>query len=159
MRSVKRFSLVTVCFVALISPAVAGPYADDLAKCLVASTTSADKKTLLQWIFATASLHPDVKWMSTVADKQRAGLNRDSTALAERLLTRSCVKQAQQAVTFEGQSAIEGSFMVLGQVAGRELFSSPAVAIGLAEVGKPFEKDRAETASVRSGKATTSSSK
>jgi len=50
----------------LASPAVAGPYSDDLAKCLVRSTTPEDKTLLVQWMFATMALqrelfaHPDV---------------------------------------------------------------------------------------------------
>ena len=35
-------------------PALAGPYSDDLTKCLVRSTTNADRNALVKWMFATA---------------------------------------------------------------------------------------------------------
>src|SRR5262249_28277691 len=53
---------------ALARSATAGPYADDMAKCFVAATTSQDKTTLVQWMFAASSLHPAVKAMTTVSD-------------------------------------------------------------------------------------------
>jgi hypothetical protein len=37
------------------SMAAAGPYSDDLAKCLVKSTTKEDRVSLIRWLFAAAS--------------------------------------------------------------------------------------------------------
>jgi hypothetical protein len=110
----------------------AGPYTDDLSKCLVRSTSAADKSVLVQWIFATMALHPDVKWLTSASGAQRADLNKKAGALFQRLLTGSCLSEARQALQFEGQSALEASFSVLGQVAARELFTNPEVAAGMA---------------------------
>ena len=125
------------------SPALAaGPYTDELSKCLVRSTTAADKTLLVQWMFATASLHPEVKWMAKVSDAERTDLIKKAAALFGKLLTESCVSETRQAWKYEGQSTIESSFAVLGQVATRELFAHPRVAEGLSELGKHFDGEK-----------------
>ena len=119
------------------APAVAaGPYTDELSKCLVRSTTDADKTLLVQWMFSTAALHPDVRWMANVDDGKRAEVNKKTAAMFQRLLTQACVAEAREAVKYEGASTLETGFNVLGQVAGRELFANPSVANGLAELDK-----------------------
>ncbi len=114
----------------------AGPYADDLAKCLVSATTARDKTDLVRWIFANAALHPEVRSISAVTPEQRMDINRLNGALLERLLTDSCRRQLQDAVKYEGQRTIELSFQVLGQVAMRELMSDAAVGRGFAEMDR-----------------------
>ena len=126
---------VALCGV-LVAPALAGPYGDTLAKCLVKSTTVADKSTLVQWMFVTVALHPDVRRLSAASDAQRDELNMKTAKLFEGLLTDSCIAETREALRYEGESTIESSFSVLGQVASRELFANPAVASGLAEFGK-----------------------
>ncbi len=122
--------------------AAAGPYTDELSKCLVRTTTSTEKTLLVKWMFATMALHPDVKGLASVSDERRAELNKSTARLFEDLLTKGCVSQTREALKYEGQSAIEASFSVLGQVASRELFANPKVAGGLAEFGKYFDSER-----------------
>ena len=51
--------------------AMAGTYGDTLTKCLVERTTPADKTLLVQWIFSTIAVHPDVSsMMSMNADRR-----------------------------------------------------------------------------------------
>jgi hypothetical protein len=119
-----------------VAPAQAGPYADDLTKCLVRSTTGADKNALVKWMFATAALHPEVRSIASVSDAQREELNRSTARLFEKLLTESCGAEAREAVKYEGATTLEGSFNVLGQVAARALFTDPTVADGLMALGK-----------------------
>lgn len=116
--------------------AEAGPYGDDLGKCLVNSTTSTDKRALVKWMFATAALHPDFKLITAVSTQQYDALNKAVGTLFDRLLTKTCRQQAQQAVKFEGDSTIESSFQILGQAAARELFAYPSVAAGMADMTK-----------------------
>ena len=119
-----------------LTDAEAGPYGDDLGKCLVNSTTSTDKRALVKWMFATAALHPEVKPIAAVSTQQRDAFNKTIGTLFDRLLTKTCRQQAQQAVKFEGESTIESSFRILGQVAARELFAYPSVAVGMADMTK-----------------------
>jgi hypothetical protein len=122
------------------TPAVAGPYSDDLAKCLVKSTTDSDKTLLMKWMFAGASLHPEVKDIGTVTDAQRDALNRSTASMVQRLLTVSCRQPFQDAVKYEGPAVLQSSFQVLGQVAGTGLFSHPSVAGFMGEFTKYLDK-------------------
>jgi len=105
----------------------AGIYGDEMAKCLVSSTTTQDRSVLVKWIFAAAASNPEVKSMVSVTDNQRNKLNKSIAELFERLLTDSCRKETQAAYKYEGKATISSSFNLLGQVAGRELFSDPNV--------------------------------
>ena len=124
----------------------AAPYTDELSKCLVKSTSDADRTLLVQWMFAMASLHPAVKSMSAMSEAQRTEITRGTAGVMEHLLTVSCRTETQQALKYEGTSAIEASFNVLGQVAGRELFSNPQVAAGLADLGKFVDEKKLKEA-------------
>ncbi|MGZ7039863.1 MAG: hypothetical protein ACXVJO_16930, partial [Thermoanaerobaculia bacterium] len=115
---------------------------DALSKCLVTSTSSADKTALVRWMFATMSLHPDVQALSSVTAVQRAEINKNTARLFERLLTDSCASETKEAVKYEGPSTIESAFSVLGQVATREMFTNPKVAAGLEELGKNFDEEK-----------------
>ena len=106
------FSLAT-------SAANAGVYGDDMAKCLVRSTTTQDRSVLVKWIFAAAASNPEVKSMVSVTERQREKLNKSIAKLFERLLTDSCRHETQAAYKYEGKSTISSSFNLLGQVAGR----------------------------------------
>ena len=126
-----RRSILIVAFLAisgLMSTAAnAGIYGDDMAKCLVSSTTTQDRSVLVKWIFAAAASNPEVKSMVSVTERQRDKLNKSIAKLFERLLTDSCRKETQAAYKYEGKATISSSFNLLGQVAGRELFSDPNV--------------------------------
>lgn len=144
----KHHVLVAAAALAVAVPfapsALAGPYTDDLSKCLVAKTTSDDKNRLMAWVFAAIALNPSVAPMASVTPAQRTAINADMARLFEALMTDTCRGEAQAAVKYEGKSAIEASFTVLGQVAGRELFASPAVAQGLAELDSLIDKKKME---------------
>lgn len=124
--------------------ALAGPYSDDLAKCLVRSTTDADKTYLVKWMFAAVALHPQVRSIASISDTQRDDLNKNVAQLFVRLLTESCRSETQEAGKYEGAAALQGSFQLLGQVAAARLFSDPAVARGLAELENHVDKQELE---------------
>lgn len=135
-------SMIFMFTVLTTMPAQAGPYGDDMAKCLVQSTTSADRTSLVQWIFAAAAAHPDVKTLVSVSQKQRDQLNKTTAKLFEKLLTASCRKETQAAVKYEGRQTIETSFNVLGQVAGRELFTDPDVTSSVAGLARYVDRTK-----------------
>jgi hypothetical protein len=135
MQTIRKSAvLLTLLAACATTPSWAGPYSDDLAKCLVRSTTSKDKTVLVQWMFAMASLNSDVKQLSAVTTAQRTELHRRFADMVQILLTKSCLKETRDAVQYEGPSTLETSFNVLGQVAGRELFADPNVAGGMKEL-------------------------
>lgn len=133
-------------FLTLPGLAAAGPYADDMAKCLVRSTSAGDKSALVKWMFGAMALHPDVAAMASVSPQQRKALDQDFVRLFDHLLTKACVKETREALKYEGSSTIESSFSVLGQVAARELFAHPAVVAGMAEMNKLMDIEKLKKA-------------
>ena len=124
----------------------AGPYSDDLAKCLVESTTATDKNALVKWMFAMAALHPAVKSIASITEAERTQSSRSTAQLFERLLTESCRTQTRQAVKYEGAAALQTGFEMLGQVAARELFADPNVARGLADLENHIDSQKMKQA-------------
>lgn len=114
--------------------ASAGVYTDQLSKCLVESTSVKDRNQLVRWMFSAASKHHAVMEIVKVTPEMLEQSNKDMGELMNRLLTESCKTETAQALKFEGQATMEASFSVLGQVAGREMFSNPEVAAGMASL-------------------------
>ena len=93
-------------------------------------------------MFAIMSLHPDVKDMSLITDKQHEEINKDTANIFTMLLTDKCKEQAKKAIKYEGQTALESSFKVLGQVAMMELVSNPEVKAGSAAFTKYIDEEK-----------------
>jgi hypothetical protein len=123
----------------------AGPYADDLSRCIVESTTTEDRIALVKWIFIAFGFHPAVKKMVMVSKDQLEEANKQTAELYMKLLTETCKEKAQKALKYEGQIAIVTSFQVLMQVAGQEMFSNPEVADGVSGFEKYINKEKLET--------------
>jgi hypothetical protein len=116
------------CLIAVIPcVAIAGPFADDMAKCLVKSTSDADRTDLVRWMFSSMSLHPDLASMSTISAQARNEIDAKVGKLYARLLFESCKSETAQAVQNEGPQTIQYAFQILGQVAARGLFTDPHV--------------------------------
>ena len=141
-----RSSLFAILAASMAMPVFAGPFGDDMAKCLVRATTSEDKTTLVKWMFAVMSVHPDVKAFAQVPEAARARLNSQMGTLMTALLTDRCAKESREAVKNEGMSAIESSFNVLGQVAAQELFTNAEVTAGLTEFSKNIDEKKLKAA-------------
>ena len=139
-------AVVTFCatFVLLVgsSQAQAGPYGDDLSKCLVSSTTEADKTLLVKWIFSAIALNKEVSPYVNMPTDVRDKLNEGTASLYMRLLTDTCRAQTHDAYKYEGQGAIGSAFQLLGQVAAQGIFSDPAVATGMTDLMKYFDEKK-----------------
>lgn len=118
------------------TPARAGIYSDDLSRCLVASTSSAEKTALVRWIFSNAALHPEVANITAISAEQRTQIDKTAALLLQKLLTQTCREPYGKAARYEGAIAMQTSFGVLGQVAMQELMSDPAVSQGFGAIGK-----------------------
>ena len=140
-RSLSGFALTVVLLFAAV-PLSAGPYGDSLGKCLVSSTTSAQKTTLVRWMFSMMALHPEVKDSAAISAEERTAMSKNTALLFQNLLTESCRSQALEAFKYEGPGTIEASFSLLGQVAARELFAHPSVAEGIAEFAKFVDQEK-----------------
>jgi hypothetical protein len=128
MKQCARVVCFAICLGALRpQEAAAGPYSDELSKCLVRSTTTAEKNTLIKWIFAAAALHPEVKGIASITTEQRDELSKSTGKMVEHLVSESCKSEVTDAMKYEGPGALGASFQVLGQVAAMGLFSDPSV--------------------------------
>jgi hypothetical protein len=125
-----------------VPAAEAGPYADEMTKCLLRSTTTADRTLFVRWFFTAAAAHPAVRPLAVVTDQQRNEANRDTAALFQKLLTESCRTEVQQAVKYEGAQTIGTGFQAVGELAGRELFTDPAVTQAMGGFEKYFDQQK-----------------
>jgi hypothetical protein len=107
--------------------AVAGPYADDMAKCLVKAASTEDRGIFMRWLFAAMALHPEVASMAAVSPQQRDDLNKRTGALIQKLLTESCRSETQQAVRYEGPRQFSTRFKCLAKPQQETYFPIPAL--------------------------------
>jgi hypothetical protein len=140
-RTFVRSLLVTVSMAASMH-AVAGPYGDDMAKCLVKAATPDDQTVFIKWLFAAIALHPDVASMASISSQQRDDFSKRAGALFQRLLTESCRSETQQAIRYEGPATIQYAFQVFGQAAAGNLFANPSVAAGMKDLAKYIDQDK-----------------
>lgn len=133
--------LFSLCCLAA-APVQAGPYTDDLSRCLVDSTTRDDKHALVRWVVTTSSVHPAVRSIARISPEARANASRETARIFERLLVDACLAQTRQAVKFEGAAAIQTGFQTLGQAAMAELFADPAVVEALRELDRQVDLDK-----------------
>ena len=137
MRILKISSLALLWTLMPLAPAAqAGPYTDELSKCLVQLSTEDDKLKLVKWMFSSMALHPAVAEIAQVTAADRDIANREMADLLGNLLEERCFDQARAAITNEGPVALQSSFSILGQVAANELFSNPNVAAGLGSLAE-----------------------
>src|SRR5262245_52491698 len=105
---------IAACLIGMIPClAAAGPFADDMAKCLVKSTSEADRADLMRWMFSSMSLHPDLTSMSKISAQTRNEVNTKAASLYSRLLFDSCKSETEEAVRNEGPQTIQYAFQVL----------------------------------------------
>lgn len=105
----------------------AGPYADDMAKCFVKSSTGPDKVAVGKWLVGGLTVHPEIRFMATLSEAQREEIDRATGALFQRLLFESCHAETQQAIKYEGPAVLQYAFQVLGQASMGELTTDASV--------------------------------
>lgn len=147
MKTLTAIFLIHILFFSLLQSNIsyAGPYTDDLSKCIVESTTTSDRTAMVKWMFSAISFHPAVKPISSVSQQELEEANRQVAELFMSLLTESCKQQARKAIKYEGEIAIQTSFHILGQVASQEMFANPDVAAGVSGLEKYIDTDKLES--------------
>ncbi|PMG47315.1 hypothetical protein BCU90_03950 [Vibrio lentus] len=138
----KKALVGTLLSVLVSGNAVAGVYTDELTKCLVSSTTKEDRVELVKWMFLAVSAHPAVDKVSAVTPSQMDESNKKVAKLSMRLTTEACLEQTKDAIAYEGDVALEKSFQILGEVAGKEMFSHPEVIKSMAGLDKHLDSQR-----------------
>lgn len=135
-------AFVPLAIVGMGGATYAGPYTDALSKCMVDSTTEADKGDLVRWLFASEAQHPEVASLLTITPEQRADMSSRVAVLFERLLTRDCRSQFQDARRNEGEETVSRSFALLARAAMGDLIENPTVSSALASVDSYLDKQK-----------------
>jgi len=142
MKSLRLIAAISM--IACVSPAFSGVYTDDLTRCLVEKSTPQDKTTLVQWMFVAMSQHPSVASLTKVTPDDVELHNKAAGELFVRLLTDTCVENTKKAIKYEGATAIQNAFQVLGQVAAGDLFANPEVAKVMSGLEKYMDAKKLE---------------
>jgi len=98
-----------------------------LGECLVAHTTPQDKLLLVKWIVGSYAHHPALKGMVKVDEVAFHHTEEGVAHLFERLLTKDCKTQFEEAVKEKGPQAVQEGFAYLGKMAGLEVSTNPVV--------------------------------
>jgi hypothetical protein len=130
---VRNVSLIATMFF-LHTPSHAGPFGDDLSRCVVTSTDADDRATLIKWMVAAMAMHPDVENFVSIQQGKLDDLNEDVAKLFVNTITKKCRKKARDALKYEGPETIANSFEIFGQVAATDLMGHPQVAAGIAKM-------------------------
>lgn len=132
MKLSKISSVMLAAHLTLLTAAYAGPYSDELSKCLLDSTSKKQRATFVRWMFVAGAAHPAVQDIANVSPELLDQANRDMADLSMTLLVELCREESEEALRYEGAVAFQFAFKTLGEVAGMELFSSPEVQTALA---------------------------
>jgi len=108
-------------------PTFAGPFADEMAKCLVTSTNNRDKNTLLRWMFKIYSDHPEVSYMVDISDREKKVIDKEMADLFTRLLSEDCFDESKNAAKYEGNIVFNNAFRIFGQTAAKGFMGDPNV--------------------------------
>jgi hypothetical protein len=122
--------------------AAASTATEKLSDCLVKSTTSADKVTVLQWTFVALSFHPDLKAYSQVTTDQKEQLDKNLAQVLQRIIVDQCSAETRAVIQADGIQAVGDSFQELGQITGEEILKNPEVKQQLKGVVKHIDLNK-----------------
>lgn len=125
-------------------PAAAGPFTDELSKCLVKSTSAEDRIALVRWMFAALAAHPGVADVSVIPPQEMTDATVNAAGLFQRLLLISCRDQTVEALKYEKEEALRTSFGLLGRIAAVDLFESPEVKAEIAKLASYMDEEELE---------------
>ena len=123
------------------APPAAGP-TDALQACIAEAATPADRRTLVRWIFAVVTRHPDLADIGALDAGRRTALERDAARVVERLIADDCTVPTREAMVAGDQAAFEAAFRTLGELAMQDFLTHPEVQSGMAGIGEQVDSAR-----------------
>ena len=125
----KRLSSISLLLVALAKPEVsyAGPYQDDLIRCVGENLSDADKINFVAFISLALSRLPEMKDVVFIDKVRSESIVKAYAESIERLILDDCEEKSVLLVKFEGPAALFSSSSIIGQMALREKMGDPAV--------------------------------
>ena len=127
----KSFLYIFTAFTFLLNisnkPIFAGPFGDEMAKCLVTSTSNRDRTKIIKWMFRVYGEHPEVSYIVDLSDREKKVIDKDIADVFTRLLSEDCVDETKKALDYEGDNVMFTAFETLGQVAAQGFNVNPSV--------------------------------
>ena len=127
----KSFLYIFIAFTFLLNisnkPIFAGPFGDEMAKCLVTSTSNRDRTKLVKWLLRVYGEHPEVSYMVDLSDREKKVIDKDIADVFTRLLSEDCADETKKALAYEGENVMFTAFRTLGQVAAQGFNVNPSV--------------------------------
>ena len=121
------FSVLTFLLSMSSKPIFAGPFGDEMARCLVTSTNNRDKNKLVKWMFRVYGEHPEVSYMVDLSDREKKVIDKDVAQIFTRLLSEDCIDETKKALDYEGDNVMFTAFSVLGRAAAKGFNDNPSV--------------------------------
>lgn len=113
-----------------------------LNKCLADSTTGKDRQNLARWFFAAMTVHPEIRDLTSATPELADQTSRSMAVIVTRLLTGSCVSEAQAVVRSEGSPGLGKGFEILGQLAMMELLSNADVVASVSRFERYIDQEK-----------------
>ena len=141
---IKRISTVFFVLALFFSPAHAGPFTDNLSRCLVVSADEIDRNALIHWVFRIIAEHPDIKNKTgnVFSESQKTRSDLDVAEVFTKLLVDKCPSETREAWQYEQELALQVAFGVLGKVAMQELMTHPVVNVEAEKFTKYLDEDK-----------------
>tara|TARA_A100001035_G_scaffold242318_1_gene208743 strand:+ start:614 stop:1063 length:450 start_codon:yes stop_codon:yes gene_type:complete len=108
-------------------PIFAGPFLDDMSRCLVTASSSQDNILLGRWLVRVYGEHGGSNDLTNLSDYKKKQIDKDMALLFTRLLSEDCKEETKKALKFEGDAVMFNAFRVLGEAAGQELIDDKSV--------------------------------
>lgn len=144
----KSFLCIFTSFTFLLNisnkPIFAGPFGDEMARCLVSSTNNRDRNKLIKWIFRVYGDHPEVSYMVDLSDREKNIIDKDVADIFTRLLSEDCIDETKKAKKYEGDNALVTAFEVLGKVAANGISKNPNVERSISKFTKLIDNKKVD---------------
>ena len=122
--------------------ATAGEYSEKLSKCLLSSTTEADRTSLVRWVFGAVASHPEVADLSNLPEEKWDDLSRDAARVFEKLIAETCATESREAILNEGTAGYKSAFETLGSTAVGGLMTDPKVVQAMGGLDKHLSEEK-----------------
>ncbi len=104
-----------------------GAFTDELARCMVNSTTPNEKIVFMEWTIRLFSEHPELKDLVQISEKQKITVDKKLGNVFTTLVTLRCKEETKKAIKFEGFEQAVSAFGALGSASTRTIMAHPDV--------------------------------
>lgn len=137
-------SVLFALLLASSTPSMAGPYVDELKKCLVESSSPRDMSNLVKWVARAISAHPNLGDLYAISENKKTEIDKSFAKYVERILLDSCKYQTLNLMRYENTDGLRVAFEFLGQVAMQQLMEDRNVTFAIGSFVNHIDTQRLE---------------